>query len=61
MSPTFGKNLTAKTNAINKNGTNNQKIQCHERIPKIIPASVGPTAGANMMTKPIIPIADPNL
>ena len=37
------------------------KIQCHVNVFRINPETVGPTAGANIMTSPIIPIALPRL
>ncbi len=57
----FLSEVTAKIKAIIKNGIKSQKIHRHEASPKMAPAIVGPTAGANMMTKPTIPIAAPNL
>ena len=56
----FGKNLRSKNKAISRNGTKSQKIQCHESLARISPVSVGPTAGANMMTSEQAPMAVPS-
>ena len=44
-----------------KNGIVTQKIQCHDNVSKISPATVGPNAGPANITKPMSPIALPRL
>ena len=44
-----------------RNGREIQKIQCQFKCSNTSPENVGPIAGANMMTSPIVPIAAPRL
>ncbi|MNP28234.1 hypothetical protein D3C76_1211890 [compost metagenome] len=55
----FGKNNKPHTSEIRKNGKEIQKIQCQLRLARIRPEILGPLAGANMITKPINPMAAP--
>ncbi|MNV44250.1 hypothetical protein D3C71_1360030 [compost metagenome] len=56
---TFCMKRIPNINAITRNGSDSQKIQCQLRLSIRRPAIVGPIAGATMITNPIIPIAAP--
>lgn len=58
---TFCINFIPNNKAIIRNGKEIQKIQFQVKFSKISPEIVGPTAGANIITSPIIPIAEPRL
>jgi len=53
--------IKPNTSAAINNGSEIQKIQCHVNDLRMRPETVGPTAGANIMTRPIIPIDLPLL
>ena len=57
---TFSNEVIAKINAKAKKGINNQKIQRQESLARISPVSVGPIAGANIITNAQIPRTAPS-
>lgn len=61
VSDTFCIYAIPKTSASTRNGREIQKIQCQLRCSRTNPEKVGPMAGANIMTSPIVPIAAPRL
>lgn len=58
---TLRKKIKPRTRANRSKIVEIQKIQCQLSLSTINPENVGPTAGANIITSPIIPIAVPRL
>ena len=61
MVETFRKKNKPRTRANRSKTVEIQKIQCQLSLSTIKPENVGPTAGANIITSPIMPIAAPRL
>ena len=57
---TLSNEVIAKISAKTKNGINSQKIQRQESLARISPVSVGPIAGANIITSAQIPNTAPS-
>ncbi|MNC14357.1 hypothetical protein D3C75_621330 [compost metagenome] len=55
----LGRNSNPLTKEMMKNGSEIQKIQCQLKFARISPAMLGPLAGANIITRPISPMAAP--
>ena len=60
MRLTFFRPMKAKRSPTSKMIANMKKTARHERAPRTMPVTVGPIAGANMMTSALMPIASPS-